>query len=240
MNRRPLALTVFACSMVGIAFSIPIQAGLLQDFEHITANLTWLNILVMSLCISLAWATLQAHWSVRILLPLTFATVVFNNWWVGFVALDFNLLQTSLASLGFVALSGMLLEKKALEVLKNPSLKWWNRAPRNQVAVPVILSPWLRGPTLHKQSFDLSDTGLFVQGLQGDEFTSLNLGERFEARLDLVGQAEIHCTVRVVRKTKGAGMYPAGIGLTFEGLTPHEKSTLQRFRRNAPEPLAFH
>ena len=240
MTRRPLALTLFATAMLIVCFSIPLQAGWLQDIDHLTQSLTWLNILVMILCASLAWATLKAHWSVRLLLPVTVMTVIFNNWWVGHVSLDFSMAQASFASFGFVSLSGILLQKEALEVLRNPKLKWWDRSPRGQIEIPVILSPWLRGTALHKKSFDLSDTGLFVQNLLEEEFLSLKLGERFEVRLLLEGQCEIHCTALLVRKTTGAGVYPQGVGLAFEGLGASEKNSLKKFSCKPSEHETFH
>lgn len=235
MNRRPLALTFFSIALILVAVSIPVQAGLLQGFSQLLQTITWLNILVMAACLMTAWSALRAHWSLRILLPATVATVLFNNWWVGHVALDFSMAQASFASFGFIAISGFLAEKKTLSVLKNPKLKWWDRAPRNQLEVPVVLSPWLRGATLHKTSFDLSETGLFVQGLNSEEFVSLKLGERFEIKLHLEGHGEIHCTAKLVRKTQGAGVYPAGVGLIFEGLSPLEKQNLKRVSSLPPE-----
>ncbi len=235
MNRRPLALTFFAIALMLIAVSIPIQAGLLQDFSQLVQNITWLNVLVMALCFATAWSALRAHLSLRILLPATVATVLFNNWWVGHVALDFSMTQTSLASFGFISISGLLMEKQTLHVMKNPKLKWWDRSPRNQIEVPIVLSPWLRGATLHKKSFDLSETGLFVQGLKEDEFVTLKLGERFEIRLHLEGHGEIHCTAKLVRKTQGAGLYPAGVGLIFEGLSSIEKQCLKKISSRPPE-----
>ncbi len=228
MNRRPLALTIYSVVLILIAFSIPIQTGFLQDFSQLAQNLTWLNVVVMGLCCTLAWVSLRAHWSLRILLPLTAATVLFNNWWVGHVGLDFSMTQASFASFGFMALNGILMEKNTLQVLKNPRLKWWDRSPRNQLEVPVVLSPWLRGPTLHKKSFDLSETGLFIQGLQPQELMSLKLGERFQIRLHIEGHSEIYCTAKLIRKTDGAGVYPAGAGMIFEGLSAVEKQSLKK------------
>ena len=235
MNRRPLALTCFSIALVLVAVSIPVQASLLQGFSQLMQTITWLNILVMGACLITAWSALRAHWSLRILLPSTVATVLFNNWWVGHVALDFSMTQASFASFGFIAISGLLTEKRTLSVIKNPKLKWWDRSPRNQLEVPVVLSPWLRGATLHKKSFDISETGLFVQGLKQEESVPLKLGERFEIRLHLEGHGEIHCTAKLVRKTQGSGAYPAGVGLIFEGLSPLEKQSLKRVSSLPPE-----
>ncbi len=237
MNRRPLALTLFAIAMVLVAISMPLQILILQDFDHLVQNLTWLNISVMILCTSLAWATLNAQWSVRLLLPLTVAAVIFNNWWVGFVALDFSMVQASFASVGFMALSGILLDKEALHVLRNPKVKWWDRSPRTHIVVPVVMSPWLRGPTLHKKSFDLSETGLFVEG---SDFSHLKLGEKFQIRLKIEGMDEIQCTAKVVRKTEGSGVYPAGMGLTFENLGANEKQILKKVSQIPIESSDYH
>jgi hypothetical protein len=228
MRQRPWALKLFAFLMMAVALSFPVQAALLQDPANLLKSLTWLNILVAFLCAGLAWSAFHVHRSLRYLLVITLAAVIFNNWWVGHVGLDFNWIQTTLASLGFASLYGFLLEKKTYQVVSDPKRKWWSVAPRKQLAVPVILSPWRRGDKIHKTSFDVSDSGIFVQGIQDDEMTQYKIGEKFEIRMQLDALSEINCSAKLVRMTPGQGHYPPGIGFCFEGLDETQKELLKK------------
>ncbi len=166
MHRRPWTFTVFAVLMIGVALGFPVQVAYLQDVTEILRSLTWLNISIMTLSVTTAWAALIAHPILRALIPLNLGFIIINNWWVGHVGLDFNLVETTLASLGFLALHGVLLEKNSYRVLMNPKLQWWTRPVRNQIHVPVVLFPWASGNPLRKASFDISETGVFVTGFE--------------------------------------------------------------------------
>lgn len=241
MNRRPWAFTVFAVLMLGVALGFPIQVAFLQDVTQVLRSLTWLNIAIMALSVTTAWAALSAHPILRALIPLNFGFIVLNNWWVGHVGLDFSIAQTTLASTAFLALHGVLLEKNSLRVLKNPKLQWWTRPVRNQVHVPVVLFPWASGSPLRKASFDISETGVFVTGFDDSELSTFKPGEKFQLRLNLSGHAVISCTGVLVRKSKGTGTYPPGVGFCFENLTWNDRQHLRHLsERPAPQeqPMA--
>lgn len=239
MNHRPWAFSVFAVFMLGVAIGFPIQVAYLQDVTEILRSLTWLNVAIMALSVTTAWAALIAHPSLRLLMPLNFALIVLNNWWVGHVGLDFDLAQTTLASAGFLSLHAVLLHRDSRRVLRNPRLQWWTRPVRSQVNVPVILFPWANGAPLRKASFDISETGIFVTGFDGSELSALQPGERFQLRLSLSGHAVISCTGILVRKSDGAGTYPPGVGFCFENLTWSDRQHLRHLsERPAPAELS--
>jgi hypothetical protein len=230
MKSRPLAITIFSLTLLAVGLSVPAQAAYLESFDNFFRSLTVLNAVMAALCVLTAAAVFTVHNSLRVLLPLTFATVVFNNWWVGYVGFDFSMMQTTAASFGFAALCCSLLEKNAFSVLRNPKLKWWNVAARKKVSIPVTLKK-LRGKALDIRAFDISESGIFLQDVDKDEFRNYEIGERIEVDLHFNEILKVRCEARVVRKTHRQGMYPAGMGLQFTEKNRETKSTLQRLVR---------
>lgn len=237
MRKRPLALFLFSFCMLSVAMSLPIQVVYLQGFEDIFQTLTWLNIFIILICASTAVAAYNLHKSFLYLLSVAVATVIFNNWWVGHVGLNFDLSQTSMASLGFLTLCSLLLEKKTYKVLYNPQLKWWNNPLRSKIEIPVTLSPLLRGPDLQKKSFDISESGFFLQGFESEELERLKVGEKFSVCFYFRKILKIRCEAKVVRKCVGKGSYPAGVGLQFEVLDAKIKAVIRRVAAAGQESL---
>jgi hypothetical protein len=232
MKSRPLMITLFSILLISIGFSVPVQAMFLQNYENFFRSLTVLNVVMASLCILSAVAVYHVHKSFRYLLPLTLATVIFNNWWVGYVGFDFSMNETTLASFAFAGVFCSLLEKKTFQVLRNPKLKWWHVAARKKLSIPVSLKK-LRGNTLVKKAFDISESGVFLQGLEQDEFQNYRVGERIELDLHFNEILKIRCQARVVRKSESQGVYPAGIGLQFAENDVRTRSTIKRLVNDA-------
>lgn len=228
MRTRPIALIFFSVYMTAVAISLPLQAAYIEDFENTFRNLTNLNILIMILCTLSAVAAFNAYKTLRYLLPITAVTIVFNNWWVGYVGFHFNATETLMASLGFLGLSSVLLEKNAFRVLANPNLKWWNVAIRAKIEIPVSLIQPQCGQLLVKKSFDISESGFFIQGLQQNEIERLNLGQKINVCLHFSRILKIRCEAKVVRKCSERGSYPSGVGLQFEKIDSQFRSALKR------------
>ncbi len=228
MRTRPKALLVFSIGMMSVAISLPLQAVYIENFENIFRTLTQLNIFIMILCAMSAVAAFNAHKSLHLLLPLAAATVVFNNWWVAYVGFHFNSTETLFASLGLLGICSLLLEKQTSMVLANPHLKWWNVALRAKIEIPISLTPPLRGQALFKKSFDISESGFFVQGLAKEELEHLTVGEKFNVCLHFSRILKIRCTARIVRKCNEHGSYPSGVGLQFENMDSQIRSAIKR------------
>lgn len=229
MRTRPVALYLFSICMMGVALSLPVQAIYLQDFENIFRMLTGLNIFIMVICAMTAVAAFKAHKSLRYLLPVAIIAVVFNNWWVGYVGFNFSIYETSFASFGFLALCSVLLEKNTFKVLCNPKLKWWDASLRSKIEIPVSLFPKLNGEVLTKKSFDISESGFFLQGLEKEELEHLNVGEKFSVCFHFNEITKIRCAAKIVRKSSAEnGRYPSGIGLQFEEIDDQVRSTIKK------------
>jgi hypothetical protein len=227
MRNRPLTLTLFSLILMGVGLSIPIQAIYLQDFSNLFRSLTILNMIISILCLLTAVSAAHVHTSFRYLLIATIGAVIFNNWWVGKVGFDFTFTQTTIASLSFVGLCSILLEKKAFTVLSNPNLKWWNIALRKQVQIPVSIVK-IRGETMIKKAFDISESGLFLQGLEKKELEKYEVGEYLYLYLHFNEILKISCRARIVRKTNANGNYPAGIGLQFANSNDETRLTIKK------------
>ncbi len=227
MRKRPIALFIFSICMMGVALSFPIQVTYLQDFESMFKMLTVLNIIVMVLCAVTSAAVFKLHKSFRVLLPITVVAVIFNNWWVGYVGFNFEPLQTSFASLMFIGLCSVLLEKSTYRVLANPKLKWWDVPKRSKITVPVTLTPLVRGLPLSKKSFDISETGFFMQGLEPKELEQFNVGEKFVVCINFSKILKVRCEAKVVRKSTKKGIYPTGVGLQFEEIDERVRTAIR-------------
>ena len=226
MKTRPFAITLFSILLISVGLSIPLQALFLQNFENLFRSLTVLNEVTAGLCLLTAFTIYHVHKSFRFLLPLTFVTVIFNNWWVGHVGFDFSLNETTLASFAFAGICCSLLEKNSFNVLRNPKLKWWHVPLRKKLDIPVSLKKF-RGGTQIKRAFDISESGLFLQDLQKEDFKNYQVGERIELDLHFNEILKIRCEAKIVRKTHRLGIYPAGIGLQFSD-DRQIKSTIKR------------
>jgi hypothetical protein len=146
---------------------------------------------------------------------------------VGYVGFDFSLLQTTTASFGFVIICCTLLEKESFKVLRNPSLKWWNVAARRKLEIPVSVKK-LRGKALSIRAYDISESGMFLQDVQKEDFRNYEVGERIEVDLHFNEILKVRCQAKIVRKTHRQGHYPAGIGLQFTEKNREIKSTLKK------------
>lgn len=238
MRKMPPVLFIFSVLMMLIAVGMPFQAIYIQGFENVFRSLTWMNIVVVLLCAATSIAAYQAHKITRYLLAVTALCVLFNNWWVGTVGLNYSMWHTSIASLGFILFCATLLERNAFRVLANPKLKWWHIPARSKIEVPVSLSPNVRGEPILKKSFDISETGFFMQGLNEKELDLLKVGEKFTVCFYFDKLLKIRCNAKVVRKTvEQKGAYPSGIGLQFDEIDEHAREVLRRLSRPSSEYL---
>jgi Tfp pilus assembly protein PilZ len=143
--------------------------------------------------------------------------------------------ETSLASLGFLGICTALLEKKSFSVLRNPKLKWWHIPARRKLEIPVSLKK-LRGNVATKRAFDISESGLFLQDVDSNDFKNYKVGERIELDLHFNEILKIRCQAKIVRKSPQQGIYPAGIGLQFVENDRSTKSTIRRLISEVPAP----
>ncbi|OFZ12076.1 MAG: hypothetical protein A2Z20_07565 [Bdellovibrionales bacterium RBG_16_40_8] len=227
MKKRPKSLLFYSLILVLVSLSLPFQICFLYEVPMFEIAAWWkllttINVLVMVLTMATAVLSYQASKKTFILASLTFLTVTFNNWWVGYVGTDFNLMQTSLSSLGFLLLTGLIFEKKAFYVLKNNGARWWRNAERSRVSMPVTIYPWI-GDSLVASTYDMSASGVYICFAENID---LQVGDRMQIRLNPTGYKSISCTARLVRKSEACGSYPSGVAMSFENLTTQDRKCL--------------
>lgn len=228
MRKRPTSLIIYSVCLLLIALSFPVQVAIqneipIWDWAELFKHLTWLNGLTFVALISSSFLGMRAARHLMYMAPLTIILVMLNNYWVGYVGLNYSFLQTSIASTFFLALNLVLLESDARAVIRNQNIHWWRAADRRRVNLPVSVHPWV-GESLMAITHDISISGAFITCRNPQKYT---VGDRMQLRLSIEGYKDIRCTARLVRKSEGAGSYPAGFGVQFEDLSKYQKQFIE-------------
>jgi|GEM_PF-3785157 len=218
MKKRPLVLSIVAAIFVGIAFSLPTQVLLLQDASQFPGSMTLLNWLLMISLLTSAGLLYDARRGARQALIASISLMLINNYWVGWVGMDYSAKQTLLASCLFLGVCTTLLQKESRWVLSRPNQNWWTIPIRQRIHWEVSLSPFNSQKRFALSTFDASMNGIFIVT---EEMTFVE-GQRFEILLRTgANQASqlIRGVGELVRVTRANQTHPAGIGLKF---TPKE------------------
>jgi hypothetical protein len=251
---------VLAAFLLILACSFPVQVMALYghtplELAAIAGKLAPLNWAIMVLAPATAWLAYRASPWLMAALPTLTILVFYNNWLVGAVGNDYSPGTAALASAAFVLGLAALLNREALQVILNPSSRWWMTPFRRRIALPVRFKLLSRGRTQRKsqdaydefyiRTFDLSESGAFIPleqpGHAAGEAESRNLqifsailrnlavGTQCYICLPLKDVSFIQCRAEVVRNTPGRGEYPAGVGIRFLGMSRAEKRRLSAF-----------
>jgi hypothetical protein len=237
MTTKPKIFTVLPLFLAGVAASIPIQAMVIYEyapwhFANIFGQMTWLNWVVMLTCAVSAILIYRTSWLSLIFMPVVIALVGWNNYVVAAHGEDFTMIQTTLASLGFLLVSSPLVSDRSLEVLLSRKNRWWETAPRFRAKASVYMVP-RNGRAIRGETFDISETGLFLLAKEPAFNNDFQTGELISLRLNMGALSVFRCEARVIRKTLGSGRYPAGVGLSFEGLDRTNKVQIEKFIKMA-------
>jgi hypothetical protein len=245
MLKRPKILDLFSVFLIGVAVSLPIQIMFIYghtptEMFQVLTKVTTLNWLIIFALLGNAYLVHKADPVVRWTLPLAALLVGFNNFVVGRWGFDFSSTQTWLASAGFILCHGILCRKPILDLFKHPEHRWWLRPMRKKVEILAYISPY-NGLAFKTKTFDISEGGAFIpvnaedltpRGPKGVRNRFLVVDDRVSLCLTL-GLAQLRCDGRIVRNVTAKGIYPSGIGISFEGMQRTQKKELRRFIRNA-------
>lgn len=235
MKFRPMTLTVLSLVYWGIAISIPLQIMWLYDytpaeFEGIVSKLTILNWLVMASATICGLWIAQASAHALKAAPVVIGLVTLNNYVVGSYAIDYSFETTCLATLAFLAVNTPLFMPNLRMVLANPAKQWWRTASRQKIRLPILVGA-KDHPQLLTETFDLSETGVFIPltekvKTRGQAF---NPAERLRLNFNLGSLSQITCEGVVIRKQGPRGAYPAGFGIQFTKMPVHQRRALRRY-----------
>jgi PilZ domain len=228
MKKRPFILTLYSLILVGAAASFPMQVvfayeipvhKIFQAFQY----LTWLNFTVIVSMLATSIAVVRASRITVVLAPATVLLVCMNNYWVGYVGINYSSVEATIASVAFAALTCFLLERKSRQALFNPQSHWWQTPRRKHIQKPIVLLPW-KGETMSAFTHDISESGAFVRSAH---ITGLAVGDCMQLRMKIKGHIAIRCTGRLVRKSEAAGQYPQGLAIRFEDLSRRERKMIR-------------
>jgi hypothetical protein len=236
MNKRPPLLTYLAFAFLLVALSLPAQimwiyGHTFNELFAVTDKLTVLNWAVMLGCACVSYLLLGASPRLRWVAPALIAVVIVNNFFVGYYATDFSPWQCALSSCGFALLNAPLLTPKIRWLLQHPDRRWWLRAERKRVAIPIFIEG-ARLDSLRAQSFDISETGMFVP-LE----SRVGVGDHITVRMKFGAFSHMKCQGRVVRRGEPKGTYPAGVGIEFTDLSWHQRRELRKHLSRSGEAL---
>jgi hypothetical protein len=232
MRRRPLTLLALSIVLAGVAIAYPIQIMILYDHGleetgAILAKLAPFNWMVMIgslVCSVLAFRASPQLWTA---FPLLTVVVAWNNMLVSEVGDDYSSLQTSLATLGFASLGGLLFTEQAWEILNHPEKRWWRRPARKQVTAPVFIIPQ-HGEAFRAETFDISSSGAFIRVNN----SSVRKGDKVSLRLTMGALTVLRCEAQIVRSDSARGLYPSGVGIQFKNLNRYDARELRKYLRS--------
>jgi hypothetical protein len=227
MRSRPIGLIFLSLAYLSIALAMPLQVMWVyghgfDELPSVFAKLTSLNFLVMAGLLYgavLAWRV-SPHLVYAV--PAVIAIVLVNNFFVGWYATDFSPLICGLASGTFALVNLPLVRGRVRWLLHHPEQRWWLRAARLRVNVPVFIEG-TRLNSLKAQSFDISESGVYVPLDDG-----VGVGDWITVRIKFDGLTNVRCHGKVVRKrSEPEGQYPAGVGIEFQDLSWQRKRVLR-------------
>ncbi len=227
MAKRLRSITFMAIWFWALALSMPVQVMHLYghsplEVMAILHKLTWLNLLVFGGLIANAILLWQVSPWLRISVPALIVLTAANNYFVGHFATDFSLLTTTGATLVFAATTLPLLDQRVKWILRHPDRRWWRRAERHRVHVPLTMDG-IRLATLRSETFDVSESGLFIAGQPG-----LSVGDWINLKITFDAVSQVRTKARVVRRTEARGNYPAGLGIEFIDLSSNQRHALRK------------
>jgi hypothetical protein len=231
MKNKPMFFSVMPLVLTVLAFSMPAQIAIIYDisifeFEAIMSKLTPLNYLLMGMFLWLSIATYKIDKNLFILLPFINLFVFLNNYVVGSFGEDFSIVQTTLASSLFLALTLSYYLKDNYKIINDIKTRWWLTSPRNKLKIPLTIIS--SKDKIKTQSFDVSKSGLFA--INDPDF------ELFQIPKDNIVDITIHTEDntlkmkgKLVRKALSKGHYPEGVGIQFLEEDPDYQNWLSRF-----------
>jgi hypothetical protein len=228
MAKRPFTLTCLAGGFLFLAATMPLQVILLyghglSEWTAIAAKLTAFNWFVLWGFVVNAILLWRVSPLLRVTIPALIAGVVVNNWIAGYYATDFSLWTTTLGTLAFSVMNIPLLDDHVQWIMRHPERRWWIRAPRTRLAVPVLIEG-AKLNSLKAETFDLSETGVFIAGAN-----DVGVGDWIHVRMQFNSLAQIRCQGRVVRRDGARGIYPPGIGVQFMDMSWRQRRELKRW-----------
>lgn len=254
MRKRPKELLILAALFGLVSLSIPLQVMFSYGYTPlelgaVIAGLAPLNWLVIAVSLVHAWLVYQAS-PLVILSTATFVgTILWNNWVVAEVGLNYSAPAVALATIGAVAAHIPLFGREVRRVLIDPKLRWWRTAPRKRATLQAVVRPVLGGE-LRSMTFDISSGGAFISldsavwpttTKTHQMLRNLKVGARCSVRLVIDQLNVIQCGAEIIRHSSARGDYPSGFAVRFVAMDDAQRRILTGYVGKmavAPHPMA--
>lgn len=164
MKTKPLYFYFLSALLIGISISFPIQ--ILFEYDYAWSDilmtldqLTYLNLAVMFGCIFVAYDALVVSWRLKYSSLILINLTIVNNAFVGFLALNYSIWETNLATVFFVLPFLYLLKPQMKMLLKESRRHWWKTSVRYERNWAVKIDGFESMAT----SMNISSTGILVK-----------------------------------------------------------------------------
>ena len=250
MRAKPKRLDALALFLLGVTVAMPLQIMIMYgnmpiEIGAILAKLAPLNWMILGLAPLTAWFIHRASPLVIVSAPILILLVIRNNWLVAEIGNDFSPWLIGMSTGAFVLAMGTLTTRETRDLLLNPGHRWWLTPRRKRTIVPVhVVVPGLGEYSFDSQTFDISETGAFIIGVErasqaheGQVLAGLlrkiAIGTDCSVSIEL-NRVEntltsIKCRAEIVRASEAYGQYPSGIGVRFIGLGREERRLLSEY-----------
>ena len=247
MKKRPKELTFVALFLLAVAIGLPVQVMMAyghtpSELGAVAAKLAPLNWLIILFAPPTAWLIARASSWVLVALPLVSSLVLYNNYLVAQVGLNGPAWQMWAGSLAFLSGLFPIMTRRARIMLVDPNARWWMTPRRNRKEIRVRLKIASGEREFYVRTFDVSEGGAFISfdhvvtSVTGfgehsgiEKFYKMSKGTQCFLSIPLGGLTVLQCRGEVVRNVPAQGMYPAGVGVRFLGLSWQDKKLLSEF-----------
>jgi hypothetical protein len=240
MKQRPKELTVLALLFFGNAAYLTFQT--VHPLDRFLKEHDFIQWMILALVWSVIPLTLRASRGLWLAMLLALNFIALRGWETA------PSLLVSLLAIPAVLLSSVAFSRTCRDALLHPRRRWWLTPGRKRTVLTARLRP-VSGGEILIQTFDISPEGIFLtfnrstywkvprSKTGASQEDCLEVGTYCWLRIPLTEVSALTCTAEIVRKTKGSGSYPPGIGLRFVGLSPQDKKLLSHFLKSQ-EPKA--
>jgi hypothetical protein len=164
VRKKPLYFSFLSLLLIVVAISFPLQIIYeydiaLSDFALALELLTFMNIAVMFMCLWVAYDSFVVSPRLKYSSVVLIAVTILNNAFVGYVAINYSMWETVLASSLFVLPFGYLLTPTMRPLIKDTRLHWWKNSPRYQYNWAVKID----GLDSLATSLNVSKSGILVK-----------------------------------------------------------------------------
>jgi hypothetical protein len=232
MAKRPFLFTLVPIVLLSTCASFYFQTAIVlkvsfTQYVKIISHITPSNWITMVFMILSGIVIMKASKWAKLLMPLTFAIVCWNNYLVAVKTNNFTTAQIVLAVFLFALLFAPLYNKKIQLVLSDKKHQWWLRPFRKRHKLAVRVIPHTDFPSFEATTYDVSKTGLFLILDHLLDWSHLpKIEDNVKLNVTMDDAQTFLCEARVVRLENAKGIYPRGVGFQFTTLTDEAQKNL--------------